>query len=120
MELDARRLLFPGIIAQDSGFFSFSLQDLRATLEAPEAPVPEPGTLGRSCCAVHPQCPGVCWMYSMPWGSLLKAVGASKILSPHELRGLLALSLCSCLISASRKSHASAAVFPAVFFFFSL
>lgn len=51
MELDARRLLFPGIIAQDSGFFSFSLQDLRATLEAPEALVPEPGTLGRSCCA---------------------------------------------------------------------
>lgn len=56
----------------------------------------------------------------MPWGSLLKAVGASKIFSPHELRGLLALSLCSCLVSASRKSHASAAVFPAVFFFFPL
>lgn len=116
LELDAPRLVFPGIIAQATGFISFSLQDLRPPLEAPEPLVPEPGTLGGSCCAVHPQCPGVCWMYSVPWGSLLKGVGASEMLSPHELCGLLALRICSCLLSASRKSHARAAVFPAVFF----
>lgn len=114
MELDAPRLDFPGIIAQAPGFISFSLQDIRAPL----ALLPELGTLGRSCCAVHPQCPGVCWTHSLSWGSLLKAIEASKILSPHELHGLLALRICRRLLSpASRKSHARTAVFPAVFFF---
>lgn len=114
MELDAPRLDFPGIIAQAPGFISFSLQDIRAPL----ALLPELGTLGRSCCAVHPQCPGVCWTHSLSWGSLLKAIEASKILSPHELHGLLALRICRRLLSpASMKSHARTAVFPAVFFF---
>lgn len=68
---------------------------------------------------MHPQCPGVCWTHSLSWGSLLKAIEASKTLSPHELHGLLALRICSCLLfPASRKSHARTAVFPAVFFFF--
>lgn len=71
VELDALILDFPGIIAQATVFIYLSLQDLRAALAAPSEGA-----------AVHPQCPGVCWMYSMSWGSLLKGVEASKILSP--------------------------------------
>lgn len=58
MELDAPKLDFPATIAQATGFISFSLQDLRAPLEALEPLAPESGTLGGSYYDVHPQCAG--------------------------------------------------------------
>lgn len=59
MELDTPGLDFPGIVAQATGFISFSLQGLRAPLEAPEPLMTEPGTFGGSCCVVHPVSWGV-------------------------------------------------------------